>query len=1199
MADRVTRVLLEIMAIDKATSTLKAMMNSLQGWADTMNGVGAKTELTAEQMEAAQIRLQGASDAYDASLDAQAVALGKLEAAQAAVAEGQQAAMEYELQAAAARQEAASAAAADAADLLAYADAAETAAAKTAIAVKASVDEQVAAYDKLMAADALVAKRSAQMADAQAAAGMEAEDSTVKIGKMGPMMLAAGAAAAYLTYKSVDLAANFQTSMTKLVTSAGESQSAMSMVSAGVLSISDQTGVAATDLAKALYYVDSAGYHAADSLTILTAAAKGARDEQANTADVTNAVTTVMRNYNMTANQATLVMNEMIKAVSLGKTNLQDFSVALAQVLPVAAASGVGFNEVGAALAAMTAKGMSAQQAAQDLAFTMRALQSPNGVAITELEQLGLSATKVEQSLGKNGLYSTFMMVSNAITQHMGPAGLVVTSAMNQSQTAAAKAKEMFDALPKSLQGLASQLENGTIGAHNWTLAIRQLDPVQQKLMQQFATMFTNSQAFSKLLTTSTTPATQAYTAAMSKAFGGAAGLNTALMLVSKQGVGQFTTNVQAMNAVAGQANKEVDGWSVVQGTFNQKMSEAKQTLINTGIAIGTALLPYVTKLLSLIVGFLTPIAQFITSHQKLISILLAVAGPLLMAVGVFLTLTKIVGLASAAVEAFDAVLLMIEETNPIILALTAVIVVIVLMIKYWKQIKEAIAAAWGWIKGHAAETAAAITLLLGPLGLLLGTALEIYTHWKQVSAFFSKMWRDVSNDTKVAWRDIKGALEAAWNWMSDTWNSTGGKLVTQISNAWSTVSGAVTREWDRISSDLSQIWGELVTLWNDTGGKLVSLISSNWDTIASVTSDAWHDIFDPIKQVISIFVNNIKLNIAIVETVLRTAWDSIKAYTKMAWDFIWGIIKAAWDLIYGIIKGVLDIVVGILKAAWDQILAGVKIVWDLVTGIINTALDYIKDILKVFIDLVTGKWGQMWKDIQKTATDVFNNVRSFIGNILNDITGFFSKAASDIGSGFINGLKAIVGGAWNALVGLKNTVFQFFSNAVNWLWQTGVDLITGLINGIEGWASHLWDSLSNLASGILSKIGSFLGLGSPSRYTHQYGIYLVEGLVNGINASAQKAAGAARSLAKGVLAGAQGTLGTVTLNAGGIGPGGLFAGAAGGAGGSRAVSFTVDLRGANVAGPQSVRWITDQINKEFVQKVVPTAGITTRRTGG
>lgn len=1167
MADRTTRVLLEIMALDKATAVLGSMMTSLQAWADKMNGVGEQTELTSEQLEVAQVRLQGASDAYAVSLEAQATALGKLEAAQASVVESQQAAVSAQLEAQRAAVEASTATGDEAIAMEAYAKTAMTVAAETANAVQVSVAEQVAAYDRLMAADALVAKRSQQMADAQIVSNDETKASTASLGKLGPALVATGAAIGYIGYKSVEVAANFQTMMTKLVTSAGQSASGLSAVSSQVLAISNQTGISANDLAKALYYVDSANYHDAQSTTILAAAAKGARDEMANTADVTNALTTVMVNYHLSADKATMVMNQMITAVSLGKTNLQEYSVALAQVLPVAAAAGLSFGEVGGALSTMTAKGMTAQQAAQDLAFSIRSLQGPNGQAVKEMEQLGLSATQVQQSLGKNGLVATFEELQNAVVNKMGKTGVVVMDAFNKSKTAAADAKRMFDSLPPSLQGLASQLENGTISANNWRLAIRNLSPDQQKLMQEFATMQTNASGFNSFLRAGS-PAAQSYTAAMQKMMGGAAGLNTALMLVSGKSLPQFQSNVEAVTNVAKRANNEVDGWTQVQGTFNQRMAEAKQTLVNTGIAIGTALLPYVTKLVSAIMSIVGPIGTWISQHQKLIATILAIAGPLLMAIGIMITVTKVIGLVEAATIALGDALDFLAA-NPIVLAITAIIVVAYLLITHWKQVKQILSDVWNWMKVAA----------------------------KDVADFFVRIWNDVAGFTKRIWNDIATFLKVLWAEFKAVWNATGGKLVADIEHAWDVVSSSFKKEWDRISADLSEIWGELVTLWNDTGGKLVSLISDNWNSISAGVSEAWHMIFDPIESAIRFIMTFLKANLQVIEGVIKGAWDIIRLYVKVAWDLIWGIIKAAWDFIYGIIKGALEYIWGIIKSYFDVIKGTFEAAWDTIKGIFNTVLDTIKDILKVFIDLVTGQWHKAWIDFVRTVVDAWNNIWDTVKNVLNDIKNTVINGAKDVWNGFINGAETALGSIWKAMQDVYHSVLNAFHDAINWLIQAGKDVINGLINGVKSMIGVVSGAMGDVGRTIKDTITKGLGINSPSTVFHGYGVNIMQGMTNGINASASQAARAAQAAAKGIAAAASGSI-TGSLSVGGAGGVSLFAGAAS-AGARPSVNFTADLRGAQIAGPQSIQWVTDQLNKNFVQKVVPTSGTTIRRMGG
>ena len=62
------------------------------------------------------------------------------------------------------------------------------------------------------------------------------------------------------------------------------------------------------------------------------------------------------------------------------------------------------------------------------------------------------------------------------------------------------------------------------------------------------------------------------------------------------------TRAAAALTAANKAGAKGVTGWTQVQGTFNQKVSEAKETLDTTAISIGTALLPAVTKLMDAVI---------------------------------------------------------------------------------------------------------------------------------------------------------------------------------------------------------------------------------------------------------------------------------------------------------------------------------------------------------------------------------------------------------------------------------------------------------------------------------------------------------------------------------------------------------------------------------------------------------------------
>ncbi len=1138
-------VLLMLEAIDKASRVIEGISGKLEGLGEKAAEAAEKASLTGEELEAAQVKAEAAANAYTVAVQEQVEAQARLVESSTAVREAQAAAaeaadrlIEAEAAVASAVGEEATAAKAAYAEVSAAADA-------SAASVKAALTEQVEALDALGAAQKTAASRAAESAAAQDAANTSVEESGAS---MKGATVAAGltaAAVAGIGYESVKAAANFQEATTVLQTSGGETAAQMAAVREGILSIASSTGTEIQELTNGMYMIGSAGFTGAKGLTVLTAAAQGAKAENADLATVSNALTTILKDYGLGADKATASMDQLIAVVQNGKTTTEALASSLSNVLPIASAAGLSFAQVGGAMATMTGEGMSAQQAAQDLANTIRGLQSPNQVAINEMQAFGLNANQVSQQLGKKGLTGTLEELTSAITQHMGPSGQVIMSTFQQAKSAAADANQEISAMPASLRKLATAFLNGSVTSKQWRTDLQGLDPVSAHLLTQFAGTAEKAHSFNSLLT-SGSPAAQTYTAALSKMLGGATGLNTALMLTGAN-TATFQSNVKAVGDAGKTAGKDVNGWAEIQGNLNQKLSELKQTAEAAGIQLGTALLPMVTKILDIVLKIIEPIARWVEHNKTLAAVILLVVGALATGITVFVMAAKAIDLIRGAMVTFGEVTEGLEF-NPVILAITALALAAVLIVTHWSTVKKWLSDFWGWlkgafdaavsfVKGHVQEIAAGLVLLLGPIGLLIAAALEIATHWRQVETALKDVWswmkgaakdvadfvaavfRDQVKIAEAVWTGFVGILKGIWGGLTDAWNATGGKVVAAISKAWDQASAAVSKEWDKISSDLSSIWGNLVTIWNATGGALVALISSNWDVIVGVFDAAVQGIEDvvrpPLNFMISVFrtafglvesltktawgflVAGFKTGLGLIETIVKVGWQAISGLFKLAWDLISTIVRAAWSVISGIVKAELDVIMGILHAAWDVVLGVVKIAWAGITSVINIALDLLKGIFQFFADLVTGKWGKLWGDVKSTVSSVWHDIYTFFKSILGDIEKTVVGSVSSIFGGFEKAIKDALSGVTGAFTTIYNGIIGFFKDAGTWLYDIGTSILKGLINGAK---SALGD-VKSFFSGIGHDIVSWKG---PPSYDAvmltDNGQLIMKGLISGFD---------------------------------------------------------------------------------------------------
>src|SRR5438067_2429712 len=85
---------------------------------------------------------------------------------------------------------------------------------------------------------------------------------------------AAGAALVAVGVASTKMAGDFEQSVTKLYTTAGESKANLQMVGDGILSMSSQVGTGAQKLVDAMYWIESGGLHGAKALEAMRVAAQ-------------------------------------------------------------------------------------------------------------------------------------------------------------------------------------------------------------------------------------------------------------------------------------------------------------------------------------------------------------------------------------------------------------------------------------------------------------------------------------------------------------------------------------------------------------------------------------------------------------------------------------------------------------------------------------------------------------------------------------------------------------------------------------------------------------------------------------------------------------------------------------------------------------------------------------------------------------
>lgn len=870
------------------------------------------------------------------------------------------------------------------------------------------------------------------MADIKAetrVAAAEGESSFSQFGRISKAAVAGiGIAALAAAAETVHMAADFQTQMTRVRTGAGEAASNMKLVGDGVLAMAGQVGESTTELTSGLYTVESAGYHGADALNVLKNAAEGAKVGAADMATVTDAVTTGLNAYHMGASQAATVTNELIATEAEGKTNMEALAGSMAAILPTASAAHVGIQEVLGAMATMTAQGTPAAVAATYLRQTIGMLSNPSAKAAAEMKDLGLNSVQVAQNLGKNGLASTLTELTDAITQHMGPAGTVLI----QHLQAAAK----------------------------------------------------NTTAYQKVLA-GLPPAQQTYIGALATMVGGTKSMQAALELTGPH-MATFEANTKGIAEHVKDAHGGIEGWADVQKTFNQRMAEAKAGVQAMAIQIGNALLPMVTKL----AGYLAEGVTWLTKHKQVaIGLAIVIGGALVFAVTA-LTAALVAMAIAAAVDPLTWIVLGVVVLIAAIVMLIMHWRQVWAIIKdVGLAIAHAVAAAWDAV---AAFTESAWKHISQAVSDAWHAVASFFVGaWHAVVDPIVHAWDVVSSAVSEAWDSIVSFLVGAWHTVVDpivhAWNT----IVSVTTTVWNAVLGFLRKWWPLLLVLFAPFIAVAIAIWNHFHQQIIGTAIMVWNKVAGFFVGVWNLIVSGAKTAWSLFQSYIVAPVLAVWHWLVATWNTIYGWLQALWGLIAAGAKIAWSAIkvaiinpliatWNQIVSIWHTIAGWLASAWHGIASAASAVWNAIkTAIINPLTSAWHSVTGI-VGKIGSAIGSGLQSAWNTVSSIGSKFLSIGGDIISGIVSGIENAAGS--------LFSALGKIANDALKSAKSFLGIGSPSKEFAEQVGQWIPHGIAQGITKYSGVAHDAVRSLTGQLTSQsigIGTAaLGAGGSSATT-------------------------------------------------------------------------------------------------------------------
>ncbi len=719
-----------------------------------------------------------------------------------------------------------------------------------------------------------------------------------------------GAATIGIGTKAVQMAADYQSGLTSLVTGAGEAQSNMGLVSAGILNLAQSTGTSTKQLTDGMYMIESAGFRGAAGLAVLKASAEGAKVGNADLGTVADATTTLMLNFGLKSSQAGIAVNTLIATVANGKTTMQQLSGSLSQILPTAAAAGVGLNDTMAAMATMTGEGVPAANAATYLRQTILGLEAPSAGTVKALQAVGLSSTQVADEM-KKSLPDTLQMITDAVGKKFPPGSAAYVAAIKNISGGAKTMQGMLDltgvhlaTFKSNVVSIAGAVKQGGSSITGWSAVQGTFNAKMDEAKSAVEVLMIKiGQALLPTVTslmTQIVPLIVQFSDWITKSgvLQQAAGVLQSVLGRLPGAIKTIATDVQNVVSWYNQWKPIINGVALVLlGLFIPAIIKAGVEAVISGtrqaiafvaniVKAGIAAWEAAGKMAIMIVQYIASGTQAVIAGAKIAGqfvLSMVQSGTQAVIAGTKIAINFVGSIISAGVQAVIAAGKFVASLIPAIIsfaaqalaaAATAVPAMIAGFISWsigaWSAAAATIAATWP------------ILLIIAAVALLVVGIVLLVQHWGQVTTFLRGAWQAFT-----AW--LMNALHALGQFFSKIWDG----IISFLKAAWAWIVNAATVAF----KTLILIMGGPI-LW------IALLIYFHWNQIMGFLKAAWAWVLSTAQQlwagVIGVFTN---------------AWSGISNAVLSIWNWInnfFGGLPAKMlqfgiNLVQGLINGILN----------------------------------------------------------------------------------------------------------------------------------------------------------------------------------------------------------------------------------------------------------------------------------------------------
>lgn len=890
------------------------------------------------------------------------------------------------------------------------------------------------------------------------------------------LTVASGASIAAGTYATAE-ASKYETALAKLGTIADTNKVPIQDLGESLKNLSNDTGVAASDLAEVAYNAISAGTDTADAVDMATTATKLAVGGFTDADSALKVLTTALNAYGDEAGSASDISDSLIQVQNLGVTTVGELSSSIGKAIAMGSGYGVSLSNIESSYISLTKQGIATAEATTYMNSMIKELgdsgsdvsqilQDKTGKSFGELMESGMSLGDVigilqdsvdGNSEAFNQLWSSAeggMAASAIVNNGLDEFNANLETLQNTSGETETAYSKMSDTFAFKMQTLKTNIANlaSSIGETILPYVTKAVEKATE-WVQKFGEMDESTKE-------------------MIVKIGGFVAILAPLILgITKVGTTIFSTINHVKNLAQGFSTMMTNVGGI-QGIFAK---------VSTAISGISAPIVAVVAIIGVLVGAFVHLWNTNEDFRNNIT----------------QTWNNIVQTVQSFVQEIKEKLASVGITFE---SVTSTIKTI------WEGLCQVLAPIF---EGAFTVVSQVLSTVLGVLSGLLSVFIGVFTGdwsgaWEGVKQIFDSVWQGISSIFSTITSTIQGVADVFLGWFGTNWDSVWNGISTTFTNVWNGISSFISGIVDGIKGVLSFFFGGVQSDAETSTNNTRSTIEKGWGaigkTIGTVGKGAQtlaKGAFTGIKNTASTLTNGAK-------TVVQKGWSALKSGLTTAAN---GAKSGATTAFNGLKSSVSSITNGIKSTAntgWNTIKSnttksatgiksGVTTSFNGLKSSMNTALSGIKSNATTTFNGLKSSITTTVNSLKSSVTTTFNNLKSSISTAFSGIRNkakseFDSMAnslkskASSIKSSIVNSFDGIKHGISSAMSSAKSRALSAWSGMSSRFSSVGHDIVRGIRNGVSSASGSLYSALRSLASRALAAAKAALGIHSPSR---------------------------------------------------------------------------------------------------------------------